>query len=62
MLLMLMIFSLRDHYEKIIFLDYHFATSKEIEQSLWKVAFYKVIEEFRLRIRQVYLLMRKKPN
>jgi hypothetical protein len=48
-----MIFSLRDHYEKIIFLDYNFATSKEIEQNLWKVAFYKVIEEFRLRIRQV---------
>jgi hypothetical protein len=45
--------TLRDNYEKIIFLDYDLATSKEVEQSLWKVAFYKVIEEFRVQIRKV---------
>lgn len=44
--------TLRDNYEKIIFLDYDLATSKEVEQSLWKVAFYKVIEEFRVQIRK----------
>ncbi|KAG9290201.1 hypothetical protein G9A89_022177 [Geosiphon pyriformis] len=42
---------LRDNYEKIIFLDYDLAYSKDVEQNLWKYVFYKVIEEFRTRIR-----------
>ncbi len=28
-------------------------TSKDIEQSLWKTVFYKVIEDYRSRIRKV---------
>ncbi|CAG8528945.1 9589_t:CDS:10, partial [Scutellospora calospora] len=42
---------LREHYERIIFLDYEFAQSKEVEQNLWKYVYYKFIEEFRKRIR-----------
>ncbi|CAB4440555.1 unnamed protein product [Rhizophagus irregularis] len=42
---------LRDIYEKIIFLDYEFAQSKEVEQNLWKYVYYKVIEDFRKKIR-----------
>ncbi|CAG8511060.1 1139_t:CDS:10 [Ambispora gerdemannii] len=42
---------LRDSYEKIIFLDFDFAQVKDIEQSLWKYVFYRVIEEYRKRIR-----------
>ncbi|GES74847.1 protein SMG7 [Rhizophagus clarus] len=42
---------LRDTYEKIIFLDYEFAQSKEVEQNLWKNVYYKVIEDFRKKIR-----------
>ncbi|CAG8573202.1 12547_t:CDS:10 [Ambispora leptoticha] len=42
---------LRDNYEKIIFLDFDFAQVKDIEQSLWKYVFYRVIEEYRKRIR-----------
>lgn len=44
---------LRDIYEKIIFLDYEFAQSKEVEQNLWKYVYYKVIEDFRKKIRAV---------
>jgi len=42
---------LRDTYEKIIFLDYELAQSKEVEQNLWKYVYYKVIEDFRKKIR-----------
>ncbi|CAG8643576.1 20194_t:CDS:10 [Dentiscutata erythropus] len=42
---------LRENYERIIFLDYEFAQSKEVEQNLWKYVYYKFIEEFRKRIR-----------
>ncbi|CAI2174764.1 16152_t:CDS:10 [Funneliformis geosporum] len=42
---------LRDTYEKIIFLDYELAQSKEVEQNLWKNVYYKVIEDFRKKIR-----------
>ncbi|CAG8534106.1 12023_t:CDS:10 [Cetraspora pellucida] len=38
-------------YVGIIFLDYEFAQSKEVEQNLWKYVYYKFIEEFRKRIR-----------
>ena len=44
---------LRDTYEKIIFLDYELAQSKEVEQNLWKYVYYKVIEDFRKKIRAV---------
>ncbi|CAG8573828.1 16237_t:CDS:10, partial [Funneliformis mosseae] len=42
---------LRDTYEKIIFLDYELSQSKEVEQNLWKNVYYKVIEDFRKKIR-----------
>ena len=45
--------SIRDNYEEILFLDYAFASRKEVEQQLWKIAFYRPIEEFRRRIRKV---------
>ncbi|CAG8480573.1 10618_t:CDS:10 [Diversispora eburnea] len=43
--------NLRDHYERIIFLDFEFSQSKEIEQILWKYVYYKFIEDYRKRIR-----------
>ncbi|RIA88754.1 hypothetical protein C1645_877171 [Glomus cerebriforme] len=42
---------LRDTYEKVIFLDYELAQAKEVEQNLWKYVYYKVIEDFRKKIR-----------
>jgi predicted transcriptional regulator len=45
--------ALRESYEKLVFSDYEFATSKDVEINLWKNVYYKVIEEFRKRIRKV---------
>lgn len=42
---------LRVNYEKILFLDYEFANSKDVEMTLWKSCFYRVIEDFRTKIR-----------
>jgi len=39
-------------YENIIFMDYDFATEKDIEMLLWKTVFYKMIEEYRKHIRK----------
>jgi hypothetical protein len=44
--------ALRESYEKLVFSDYEFATSKDVEINLWKNVYYKVIEEFRKRIRK----------
>ncbi len=44
---------IRDNYEEILLLNFDFALSKDIEQNLWKTAFYKVIEEYRKRLRKV---------
>lgn len=52
---------LKDLYEKILLTNYDFAASKEIESSLWKSVFYKVIEEYRQRLRKV-LSAQKEPN
>ncbi|CAG8627983.1 11866_t:CDS:2, partial [Acaulospora colombiana] len=43
--------SLRDHYERIVLLDYELSQSKEVEQNLWKYVYYKFIEEYRKKIR-----------
>jgi hypothetical protein len=44
--------NIRDNYEQIIFLDYDFAVSKDVEQSIWKTVFYRVIEEYRKKLRK----------
>jgi hypothetical protein len=54
--------SIRDSYEEIIFLDYAFATRKDVELSLWKSAFYKPIEEYRYRIRKLTAAAPKSPD
>jgi hypothetical protein len=41
--------SLRDNYEKLILLDHKYATESLVEQSLWKLVFYKRIEDYRKR-------------
>jgi hypothetical protein len=41
--------SLRDNYEKLILLDHKYATESQVEQSLWKLVFYKRIEDYRKR-------------
>ncbi|ORX89026.1 hypothetical protein K493DRAFT_72545 [Basidiobolus meristosporus CBS 931.73] len=40
-------------YEQIVFLDYEFASIKEVEMNLWKTVFYKVIEDYRRKLRQI---------
>ncbi|KAJ3279734.1 hypothetical protein HK104_001190 [Borealophlyctis nickersoniae] len=42
---------LRDAYEQIVFLDFDLALSKDVESNLWKIAHYKIIEEFRKRLK-----------
>jgi hypothetical protein len=44
---------IRDNYRRLLFLDPVYASGKEVEQSLWKVCYYKRIEEFRKRIRKI---------
>eukprot|EP01117_Protostelium_nocturnum_P004466 TRINITY_DN1608_c0_g1_i2.p1 TRINITY_DN1608_c0_g1~~TRINITY_DN1608_c0_g1_i2.p1 ORF type:complete len:627 (-),score=230.88 TRINITY_DN1608_c0_g1_i2:106-1986(-) len=44
---------LKSNYEQIIFLNYEFACEKDVEVFLWKSVFYKVIEEYRKRIRKL---------
>jgi hypothetical protein len=41
--------SLRDSYEKLLLLDHKYATESQVEQSLWKLVFYKRIEDYRKR-------------
>ena len=41
--------SLRDSYEKLLLLDHKLATESQVEQSLWKLVFYKRIEDYRKR-------------
>eukprot|EP00898_Chlorokybus_atmophyticus_P004947 jgi/Chlat1/5453/Chrsp36S00418 len=41
-----------DKYEALLFLDYDFAQSRDVEQLLWKSVFYRRIEDFRARIRK----------
>eukprot|EP01052_Picozoa_sp_SAG31_P076425 SAG31_NODE_35698_length_320_cov_1.402715_1_plen_79_part_10 len=38
--------AIRDNYEEVLFLDYALATRKQVEENLWKVIFYKPIEEY----------------
>ncbi|KAL1921930.1 uncharacterized protein VTP21DRAFT_10572 [Calcarisporiella thermophila] len=45
--------SLRDTYLKIIFQDFEFAISKELEQNLWRYVYYKVFEEYRRLLKAV---------
>ena len=45
--------SIRDNFEQVLFLNYEFAISKDVEQSIWKAVFYRVIEEYRRRLRKV---------
>ncbi|KAJ3158598.1 hypothetical protein HK101_001275 [Irineochytrium annulatum] len=45
--------ALRDAYERVIFLDQELAASKDYEAAIFKVAHYRVIEEFRKRHKQV---------
>ncbi|KAK9766895.1 hypothetical protein K7432_003684 [Basidiobolus ranarum] len=40
-------------YEQIVFMDYEFATLKEVEINLWKTVFYKVIEDYRRKLRHI---------
>nr|CAG8433383.1 1450_t:CDS:10 [Entrophospora candida] len=42
---------LRDTFVNIIFLDYEFAQSREVEANLWKYVYYKAIEDFRKKLR-----------
>eukprot|EP01114_Cavostelium_apophysatum_P021904 TRINITY_DN7768_c0_g2_i3.p1 TRINITY_DN7768_c0_g2~~TRINITY_DN7768_c0_g2_i3.p1 ORF type:complete len:559 (+),score=174.23 TRINITY_DN7768_c0_g2_i3:260-1936(+) len=50
--------SIRECYEKILFTDFDLAASKEVEQNLWKTCYYKVIEDFRKRIRKHAMLVK----
>jgi len=43
--------NLKECYEKLIINHYEFASSKDVEQNLWKVVFYRIIEEYRKKIR-----------
>ena len=43
---------LRDRYEELLLFDYHFATEHDVESRMWKFAFYKQIEEFKLAVRR----------
>eukprot|EP01103_Thecamoeba_quadrilineata_P017717 TRINITY_DN6415_c0_g1_i1.p1 TRINITY_DN6415_c0_g1~~TRINITY_DN6415_c0_g1_i1.p1 ORF type:complete len:800 (+),score=151.54 TRINITY_DN6415_c0_g1_i1:67-2466(+) len=45
--------SIRDQLERILFEDYDYAVSKDIEQTLWKTLFYRSIEEFRKRMKNI---------
>lgn len=40
-------------YEEIIFRDYEFALQNDIEHQLWKSVFYKLIEVYRRKLREV---------
>ncbi|KAI8807893.1 hypothetical protein BJ742DRAFT_894790 [Cladochytrium replicatum] len=40
---------LRDTFEQIFFADFDLALAKDVEASMWKLAHYKLIEEFRRR-------------
>jgi hypothetical protein len=44
--------NIRDNFEQVLFLNYEFAISKDVEQSIWKSVFYRVIEEYRKRLRK----------
>lgn len=46
--------SIRENYEKIIFSDIAFASSKDVDHLLWKSVYYKPIEEFRKIIRKYH--------
>jgi len=39
-------------YEKLVINHYDFSASRDVEQNLWKAVFYKIIEEYRKKIRQ----------
>lgn len=52
--------SIKNNYVEILFGNYDFASSKEIEQNLWKNIFYKMIEEYRKRIRKYVTLIKNK--
>ena len=54
--------SVRDNYEEILFMDYAFASRKDVELSLWKCAFYKPIEEHRYKIRKLIQAARNMPE
>eukprot|EP01113_Clastostelium_recurvatum_P010647 TRINITY_DN1531_c0_g1_i2.p1 TRINITY_DN1531_c0_g1~~TRINITY_DN1531_c0_g1_i2.p1 ORF type:complete len:865 (-),score=204.22 TRINITY_DN1531_c0_g1_i2:258-2852(-) len=44
--------SIRDNLAQLLLIDYEFCSAQDVEQTLWKVAFYKVIEEYRRRLRK----------
>ena len=44
---------IRDNYEEVIFLDYALASRKDVEQNLWKLVFYRPIEDHRRRLRKL---------
>jgi hypothetical protein len=46
-------YRVRDLYEQLLFTNYDYACQNDIEQSLWKTVFYKVIENHRQKLRQV---------
>lgn len=51
--------NIRDLYVHLLFLDFDFATSKDVEQNLWKTVYYKVIEEYRKQIRKAVSSLQK---
>lgn len=51
--------NIRDAYSELLFLDFDYACSKDVEQNLWKIVFYKVIEEYRKQIRKLTSLIQK---
>eukprot|EP01112_Ceratiomyxa_fruticulosa_P003427 TRINITY_DN13795_c0_g1_i1.p1 TRINITY_DN13795_c0_g1~~TRINITY_DN13795_c0_g1_i1.p1 ORF type:complete len:146 (-),score=23.99 TRINITY_DN13795_c0_g1_i1:164-601(-) len=44
--------NIRDNLAQLLFLDYEFCSNQDVEQTLWKVSFYKIIEEYRKRLRK----------
>jgi hypothetical protein len=47
--------SIRENYEKIILSDPAFASSKDVDQLLWKSVFYRPIEEYRKIIKKYHM-------
>lgn len=55
-------FRLRTVYEQLVLSHYQVSVKKDIEQCMWKSCFYKAIEDYRARTRQVrtvHLLLAK---